>query len=267
MMKAERPPAQQYVGIRMSKLNDKYMNKQETIQKIKTLFATWLTDPAAPLTKENLVEIEIIIKNYVAEHPKDTDMWLRLALLHMHYFLRGYQPVYTQSLACIYTILSYDPHNNDAVLLLAFIENQSFGENRDFGQVQESTFEALCALGINDQEILSLIEYAKSFYYIHTDTEKYVMHLIKSIEYCDTHVNNFLVLGRYYLKKREFVQAKQFLHKALHNIQAIYDVDYIQTDITDIQEFFNYYYKGIHRTIAGGFIIGNSTKLRELIKN
>ncbi len=258
--------AWQYVGVRVSKLNDKCMNKQETIQKIKNLFVTWLTDPDARLTKENLTEIDIIIKNYVAEHKEDTDMWLRLALLHKG-SLQGDIPVYVKSIAYLHTILSYDPLNIDAVLMLAFIENQSFGHMRAFGQMQESTFNALCNLKTNDLEILSMIEYAKSFYYMKTDKEKYVMHLLKSIEYCDTHVNNLLVLGRYYLKKREFEKAKLLIHKALDNIQGIYDVDYVYTDITDIDEFFNYYYKGIHRAIWGGFIIGNIGKLRELVKN
>lgn len=266
MMKVDWPHAQQYVGPKVSKLNDTCMNKQETIQKIKNSFTVWLTNPDACLTQENLAEIDSIIKNYVAEHREDTDMWLRLVLLHLRALWDTRVDV-KSGVTYLHTILSYDPHNIDAVLVLAFIENQSFDENRLFGQLQESTFRALCNLQTNDLEVLAMIEYAKSFYYMKSDKEKYIMHLLKSIEYCDTQVNNLLVLGRHYLKKREFEKAKLLIHKALNNIQGIYDVDYVYTDITDIDEFFNYYYKGINRTIGGGFMIGNIGKLRELVKN
>lgn len=239
------------------------MNKQETIQHIKNLFAGWLQGPDAQITQENIQEIDAILKNYLAQHTDDTDLWLRLALLHMNALWDTRDDAQNKSISYIQTILSHDPHNRDAVLVLAFIEHSSYGEQRPFGQISELTFQALCNLTTEDREVLAMIEFAKSFYYEKKDEEKWVLHFLKSIDYCDSLVNNYLVLGRYYLKKREFEKGKKLLQKALDNIQGIYDVDVVHTDITDIHEFFNYYYKGIHRTIGGGFMIGNVEKLQE----
>lgn len=238
------------------------MNKQEAIHVIEHLFTVWLTDSHARLIQENITEIENILKNYLVEQPQDTDIWLRLALLYLFGWHKR-EPV--ESIQCLNNILilSNDCDNIQAVLMLAFIESHSFGENRPFGQMQESTFEALCRLQTNDSEVLSMIAYAKSFYYKKKDLVRYKQHLLKSIAYCDTHVNNLLVLGRYYLKKREFKKGKELIEKALRNIKGIYDVDIEYTDITDVSEFFNYYYKGIHRSIDGGFMIGNIDEIQE----
>lgn len=236
-----------------------YMNKQETIHTIQNLFTMWLTGADAHLTQENVSEIETILKIYLLEHPQDTDMWLRLALLYVFGWHKR-EPI--ESIRCLNNILSYDPDNIQAFLMLAFIESQSFGENRPYGQLRESTL-ALCRLQTNDSEVLSMIAYAKSFYYKKKDLVRYEQYLLKSIAYCDTHVNNLLVLGRYYLKKREFKKGKELIEKALRNIKGIYDVDIVYTDITDVSEFFNYYYKGIHRSIDGGFMIGNNHKIQE----
>lgn len=219
------------------------MNKKEAMETIKNLFTKF------EYTDEQLTEIETIMKNYLATHPKDTDMWLRLTMLEM---MPPWEDPY-RMVSYLATILMYDPHNIQAILTLAYIESLFFGE------MKESTFTALCNLKTNDLETLSMIEYAKSFNYEKRDEEKYVQHLLKSIEYYDKHVTNFIVLGKYYLKKGLIEKGKKLIKKALNNVQGIYGVNYEKTDRTDIQEFFNYYYKGIYETI------GAKEDLKELI--
>lgn len=211
------------------------MNKQLTIHKVKELCAS-----LNGFTDEKLTEIEAVIKKYLEDHPKDTDMWLRLTMLEMTPPWEDPDRMVTY----LNAILSYDPHNIQAVLALAYIEDLFFGRMKD------TTRNALYQLKTKDPEILSMIEYAKSFDYLEKNRELGVQHLTQSILYWDKHVNNLRALGRYYLENGEVEKGQNLIKRALNNIQGIYRTDIINTDITDIDKFFNYYYKGIHRTIG-----------------
>lgn len=211
------------------------MNKIMVIQLIKNLSAK---PRGLGSSEDKLLEIETIIKNYLEEHPKDTDMWLRLAMLEHNppwedpYRIQQY----------LNTILLYDAYNIQAVLSLAYFEDYFFGK------MKETTFTALCNLKTVDREVLSMIEYAKAMYYYEVDKAQYVHHLFQSINVYDRNVNNLKALGKYFLKHGEIKKGKELLLRALNNIQIIYNDNYVNNDVTDINEFFAYYYKGTHTT-------------------
>lgn len=207
--------------------------KQATIQKVKELCAR-----LNGFTDEKLTEIETVIKNYLVDHPKDTEMWLRLTMLE-------HNPPWEdpdRMVGYLHSILAYDPFNIQAVLMLAYIEDLFFGRMKD------ETRDVLYQLQAKDPEILSMIEYAKAFDYLEENRELFVKHLAESIRLWDKHVNNFKLLGKYYIKIGNVKKGILLLKKALENIQVIYGENYDTTDITDINEFFNYYYKGTHTT-------------------
>ena len=93
-----------------------------------------------------------------------------------------------------------------------------------------------------------MIEYVKALDYELSNKVIYEKHLIQSLNYYDKHVNNLKALGKYYLKHGQAKKGKELIDKAINNIKIIYDENYENTDITDINEFFDYYYKGTHTT-------------------
>ncbi len=143
-------------------------------------------------------------------------------------------------------ILSYDPNNVKDVLMLAYVQDFNYG------YMTPETFATLNSLKTNDPEHLSMIEYAKAKYYKdrtyneNKNEKKYKECLEKSIAYYNKHVRNYEYLANYYFEKGEKQRAKGLLQKALDNIRHICGETYINKDITDIEKFLNYYYKGVH---------------------
>ncbi len=209
------------------------MNKEEVINKIKDICAH-----LAEFNDASLGEIESIIKSYLENHPQDTEMWLRLAKLEL-------TPPWEDPdriVGYLNVILSYDPHTILAILMRAYIEDLFFGG------MKEATRNMLYEIASDDAEVLSMIEYAKAIDFLEVNKNQYIKHLKKSIAYSDKDVNNFKLLGKYYIKHGNIEEGHYFIKKALDNIQGIYAETVFDSDITDINNFFNYYYKGIYTT-------------------
>ena len=126
---------------------------------------------------------------YLSVHPKDTEIWLNYALC-MYTFAEGTD--YPEE--CLRKILEYDQDNLYAIMLLTYI-------NAHDSHISNQLFEQLCSLKSNDNEILSMIEYEKIWYY--NDHENYEKVLINSVELCDKHVWNNVNLGRLYIEEGE----------------------------------------------------------------
>jgi len=139
-------------------------------------------------------------------------------------------------------IFKYDPDNIYATLILACTQDVFWGE------ITDTVFEKLNNLSSENSEILSMIELAKAWYYKCKDNnELYKKHLLSSISYCNKHVLNYTELADLYAEKRKKNEAKKLAQKALNNVKVVYTQNSI-TDITDIEEFINEYFKGIHIT-------------------
>ncbi len=170
---------------------------------------------------------------YLSMHQKDTEIWLRYALC-MYTFAEGTD--YPEE--CLRKILEYDPNNLYAIMLLAYI-------NAHDSHISDQLFIQLCNLKSNDNEILSMIEYEKIWYY--TDDENYKKVLIKSVELCDKHVWNKVNLGRLYISEGDIKKGQELIIKGLDNVKLIYTDDTVYDELS-VEEYFNEVIKGIHLT-------------------
>lgn len=69
----------------------------------------------------------------------------------------------------------------------------------------------------DDQDLLSLIEIAKARSWEFRNTEEYEKCLLKSIELCKTHVTNYVMLGRFYIKQGRHSEGVSLIKQALLN--------------------------------------------------
>ena len=102
--------------------------------KINGLAKEWFYMPLSEDGNIPIKEIVNLCEPYLKEHPHATDIWIKLALA-----------VYTcpysddiRAMECMNAILSYDPLNPYALIILAYIESHMFG-------ITDATFEKLCS--------------------------------------------------------------------------------------------------------------------------
>ena len=89
-----------------------------------------------------------------------------------------------------------------------------------------------------------MIELVKSWYYQRKgNNELYEKYLLNSISYCNKHVSNYTELANFYAKKGKKDEAVKFAKKAISNIKVVYTRGSI-TDITDVEDFINEFFKG-----------------------
>jgi hypothetical protein len=211
------------------------MNKELLIKKIKDLTKAYYK---MPIGKRNIVpleEIKNLINEYLEKHPQDTDIRLRLVMLE-------YTPPWEdpeQLDKYLNDIFKYDPNNIYATLILADVENFFWGA------ITDSLFKKLSNLSSKDSETMSMIELAKAWYYEEKGNDKlYEKHLLNSIKYSDKHVKNYRALANFYAVKGEKSKARNFAQRAINNIKEIFTQGFSITDVTDVEDFFNEFFKG-----------------------
>lgn len=89
---------------------------------------------------------------------------------------------------------------------------------------------------------------AIAWYYSSRDKKEYEQSLLKSIFYCNKHVDNYDLLGRLYLETGNKTKGKKMIRCALANIREIYGENYSLSDVTDINKFFDEFFKGTYIT-------------------
>ncbi len=177
------------------------------------------------------ITIQKSFDQYLNLHPYDTEIWLKYALC-MYDLAEGSD--YPEE--CLRKILEYDQNNLSATMLLVYI-------NAHDSHISDQLFRQLCALKSDDNEILSMIEYEKIWYY--KDDENYEKVLVNSVRLCNKHVWNNVNLGRLYITKGEFKKGQELILKGLENIKLIYNNDTIYDELS-VEEYFNETIKGIH---------------------
>lgn len=184
-------------------------------------------------------EAQQVLFDYLKNHPKDTDSWLLLIMIETNPPLEDPFEIVKYA----NHILAYDPTNIYALLFL------DFAQDVFLGGIQEDTYHRLCLAQSSDFEERSMIELAKANYFSQkNDVANYEKTLKKSIEYCSSHVKNLSDLGVLYLNQGKFTQGKELICKALDNVKNIkhFSDPYkpSEQDATDMNDFFDYYYKG-----------------------
>jgi len=188
-------------------------------------------------------EAERILDELLKNDPHNTELWLRYALFELRPPI-SYQP---KSIECLNSILTYDPCNADAILLLAYIYDYMAGG------IDEELITKLSSIKTEDPEYLSMIEYIKSRRYFGNDNAMHELHLLKSIQKFQGHVYNYRDLGWLYTKTGRQNEGKKLLHTALKNVKLVYPYPSDNTffhDYTDVHEYFNELVKGIHMTFV-----------------
>ena len=192
------------------------------------------------IDKNQFDEAEKEIEDLLKVDPYNTDLWLRLAILETIPSL-SYYPKAIESLN---KILEYDDANFEAILLLICINHYMIGF------IEDELIDKIEKIKTNDKEKLSMLEYAKSWYFQRLDKNKYVESLQKSIELYPYHVFNYEKLAQYYKRNGEFNKANTLIEQALKNVKFIYceQSNKQEHDDTSIDKYFNEFVKGTHIT-------------------
>jgi len=176
-----------------------------------------------------------LFSSYLKDNSYDTDTWIKFALIS-HGLLKND----AQAIECLTTILTYNPGNLYVTMLLIFIAKKT-------GSIPDDLFEQLCNLQPASKELLSLIEYQKSWYYLEKDESLYRYTLENSLDLCGKFVWNLKALGTFYFLDYKISTGRSLFEKALKNIHHIYSMDeYEHIGIINIDEFFNARLKGTH---------------------
>lgn len=209
--------------------------KNITLQKINSLNELYLDS----LSEQVLLDMETILINYLHHYPNDSEMWLKLVMIEFTSPLEDYERIESY----IESMLKYDKNNVCGLLVFAYAQYIFRGEisNELFVRIKN-----VCG-GVADGRILSMIYLAKAWYYKSKDQKVYEQLLLKSIEYCGEYVRNYVLLGELYLKIGKNVEGKNMIHLAIKNVQKIYSDDDFM-DVTDINSFFDEFFKGIYIT-------------------
>ncbi|MCL5875208.1 MAG: hypothetical protein M1114_01925 [Candidatus Dependentiae bacterium] len=216
----------------MKKFNDKI----DLNSKIEELAKEWFYLIDRKNSNKIIQSIVDLCDPYLQEYPRDTDIWIKLALA-----------VYTKSYAddirameCMNEILSYDPTNPYALIILAYIESH-------WSRISDTTFEKLSLVQDEDNEIMSTIEYVKSWYYSEQGNKTlYQKSLENSVALCQQHVNNYIDLGWVYINQGKIEEGEKLKAIGLANVKIryVYSNNTIYFNFTDVDEFLNERIKG-----------------------
>ena len=215
------------------------MNKEELEKELIKLNREWATIQPRKYSNDVIKKIVGLCEPYLKQHPHDTDIWIQLALA---VYVTSYADD-IKAIECMNAILSYDPLNPYALIILAYIESHMFG-------ITDATFEKLCSVKFEDNEIMSMIEYVKSWYYSeHKNDEFYQKVLENSVALCKKHVRNCVNLGGLYIEQGRIAEGKKLQDLARSNITEISNIHNIKYfNITDINHFLNERIKGTRTT-------------------
>ncbi len=186
-------------------------------------------------TKQSAETLEIFLDCYLANNPLDTEIWVKLALTVYR------SPLHDdlKAIDCLEKALVSDPYNIKVMLLLIYVIYHCI-------YFDDELFKRLCNLKTQDNELMSLIEYTKSWYYLFKENDEfYQKTLNNSIELCDRYVWNYIDLGRFYIEKGNLAKGFDLMKKGLDNLEYVYD-DTRSYDVLNIEEFINERFRGIH---------------------
>lgn len=185
---------------------------------------------------EPLLKIENSLEEYLELNPNDTQLWFKLSLVvyRLHDDLKAIE--------CLKSILKYDPNNDYAIIMLAYMSDIVSGMTDD-----QYIVEKLFQFQTSDKSIMSMIEYMKSKYYFSRNNEKMRQHALKeSIDLHEGFVWNYVKLASVYIDNKEILTAQKLLIRALSNIKRIYDPPQdLRYDFMSLESFIHEHITGI----------------------
>jgi tetratricopeptide (TPR) repeat protein len=186
--------------------------------------------------REELTLAEELLEEHLKHYPQDTEAWLRLFMVRISDRLFDE----LKAAQCCKKILEYEANNIYALLGLTYLCYYWFVE------YDAKMMESLFKFQSNNYEEMSLIEFARAWYY--EDQKNAMLQekiLLKSIMYSDIFVFNYEMLGDLYARQGRFAEAVPFLKKALANIQTIVSGpgEYL-ADKSDIESLLDDFFRG-----------------------
>lgn len=160
-------------------------------------------------------------------------------------------------------IFAYDPDNIFALLLMVYFKDFSLGGMGD------ELFLKLCNVSTHDKDVLAMVELAKAWYYQWEHEDKYEPALKNSINYCPTHVSNYIYLAEVYCKQNKLSQAYNLLNTAIGNVKIVLNTkDSSKHDLTTLQNFLDERFRGTRKTdILYESYLRDRDKIKEILKN
>ena len=212
------------------------MTTEQLLTAIKDLDKQYIGENKKSICKD----MAVIVEHYLQENPNDIEIGIRFAL-----FL--YAPPLTDLLTSINIlrkIIEWDSNNAIALIALAYIKH------RYYGGIDDDLLSKLAACQTHNNEIQSMLELAKAWYYREKNDNKNCEALLKqSIELCDTYVYNFKELGKLYIYNDKINEGRLFVKQGLYNVRHIYYdgdcYDHISWKLNNTEHFINEYIKGI----------------------
>ena len=215
------------------------MNKHELLQIIDDFKDIYKT---TSIENEYIVieRIEKIIDEYLKNNPYDTEIWILQALLVYESPLNDLM----KTINCLKKVLIFDPNNTTAALFLGYVYEYS-------SYIPEDFFHKLLNIKSDNNEIASMIEFVKYFYYRYKENNELIEQtLLQSIALCSNHVWNNIKLDQFYLQNKQIDKAKDYIFQGFNNIQYVYHKEDFKQNFKynpfDIEEFFNERIKGTH---------------------
>ncbi len=207
------------------------VTKLDLFDQANKLVKEWNCDPSGERALERL---EILLENYLKDQSHDTEVWYMLALAVNTVPLADHP----KAIACLERILEYDPDNIRALLLIVSIRSYFCG-------IDQALLKKLESVTSDQRNLLSLIEYAKAMCYgAIDDNYMYEKSLIKSIEYCDKYVWNYVRLGDQYVNQGKKVEGIKLIAQGLKNVKKIFRRgDFL--DIINLERYIDEYLRGI----------------------
>ncbi len=176
-----------------------------------------------------------LLLDHLQNNPKDTEALLLLIRIECN------APLEYPGLIEEYAnrILAYDTYNPYALLFLAYAQYYLMGG------IDEATYTKLCLAKSSDPEMMAMIEVAKARYFeSKNDTKNFEESLKRSINYSPYQQTNFSMLGKHFIKQGKLEEGKRLIAHGLKSVKRVIADERIEYDPTNIEDHFNYYYKG-----------------------
>lgn len=181
-----------------------------------------------------LEKAEVILLEHLKLHMTDTDAWLLLARIECN------SPLYDHARITHYAahVLSYDPTNAYALLLIAYADYYLHG------RIEPDTFSKLCLAKNDNPEIMAMIEVAKARYFYFFDKNKYEQALEKSVAYSNNQRINCSELGIIYLNQGKTQEGKTLIEHAIKSVKHTFPSEGTKYDPASIEALLAEFYSG-----------------------
>jgi hypothetical protein len=196
------------------------------------------------IDSNNLIKIESLIEEKLADELFNIELWLRLAVLELASPLVDCD----KSIICLKEVLALEKDNPYALLILAYINNY------DLGGIDQPLFDRLNNVYTTNDQLNSMLKYAASWFHTRNkDTSPRKSLLLESIKICREHVYNYLDLAKIYFVESRDEEAKVLIERALNNITKVYSNEDKKNgyDLTDVDLFLSEQISGIYQTNIG----------------